>query len=166
MKIKDSCGINRPATEVICDYCRYPFLKQTRLLREKNYCNRECQSEAQVTGKNYPCEVCKKKIYRNISQAKKSKSGMFFCSKECKDIGVLTIQEIRPEFYDTGISDYRTIAFREYPKICSICGYNNEKALEVHHLDKDRNNNSVYNLIVLCCNCHTLIHKGFLAEMD
>jgi len=39
---------------------------------------------------------------------------------------------------------------------CEICGYN--KALEIHHINGNRKNNSEDNLIVLCRNCHWLIH--------
>ena len=41
---------------------------------------------------------------------------------------------------------------------CEICGYS--RALEIHHIDRDRENNSEDNLIVLCRNCHWLVHRG------
>ena len=44
--------------------------------------------------------------------------------------------------------------------ICSCCGYNTDiDAIQVHHLDLDRENNRQDNLVVLCANCHTIIHK-------
>jgi len=40
---------------------------------------------------------------------------------------------------------------------CEQCGlyYN----LLVHHIDEDRSNNSVANLMVLCTSCHAIVHK-------
>lgn len=54
---------------------------------------------------------------------------------------------------------YRDIAYKVYGKICSKCGYDNALALEVHHKDRNRENNSIDNLEVLCCNCHAIEHK-------
>ena len=33
---------------------------------------------------NVECETCKKGLYRNNSQIKASKTGLFFCGRECK----------------------------------------------------------------------------------
>lgn len=41
---------------------------------------------------------------------------------------------------------------------CLRCGYNNKQVLEVHHKDRNRSNNSMENLEVLCANCHKLEH--------
>lgn len=40
-------------------------------------------------------------------------------------------------------------------EICKISKWNEKDApLELHHIDGDRNNNSIENLQILCCNCH------------
>ena len=45
---------------------------------------------------------------------------------------------------------------------CEICGrseWNNEKLpLELHHKDGNHHNNRLSNLIILCPNCHAVIH--------
>jgi 5-methylcytosine-specific restriction endonuclease McrA len=52
-------------------------------------------------------------------------------------------------------SAYRRNAFLAYPHECAICGYNeDERILEVHHIDENRNHNEIKNLIILCPNCH------------
>lgn len=43
---------------------------------------------------------------------------------------------------------------------CTACGFNTWPAiLQFHHLDKNRNNNSLANLTVLCPNCHRALHQ-------
>lgn len=39
---------------------------------------------------------------------------------------------------------------------CVICS--NKKKIHVHHVDKDRLNNEIYNLLTLCAKCHMKIH--------
>lgn len=42
---------------------------------------------------------------------------------------------------------------------CQSCGWNIEPAvLEMHHKDRDRANNHISNLTVICPNCHALDH--------
>lgn len=52
---------------------------------------------------------------------------------------------------------YRRVAFEHYPNMCSVCG--TKKKLEVHHKDKNRKNNVVENLMIVCLKCHKSIHK-------
>lgn len=119
-------------TEVICVYCKKPFLKLTSRL-----------------------------VY--------SKSGLFFCCREHKDLAQkatsgLEFEAMRPDHYgaNNGISSYRSRAFNNYPHKCSICGWDeDEDILQVHHIDENRNNCELDNLIILCPTCHWKItmHK-------
>jgi 5-methylcytosine-specific restriction endonuclease McrA len=59
-----------------------------------------------------------------------------------------------------GASNYRVKAFKHYSPICVRCGFSNILALEVHHKDKNRQNNDLENLEILCANCHTIEHKS------
>lgn len=40
---------------------------------------------------------------------------------------------------------------------CQACGY--DKVLDLHHIDEDRTNNDPENHVILCPNCHALIHR-------
>lgn len=52
-------------------------------------------------------------------------------------------------------SAYRRNAFIAYEHKCAACGYNeDERILEVHHIDENRTNNKIDNLVILCPNCH------------
>jgi len=52
---------------------------------------------------------------------------------------------------------YREKCLRAKEKSCLICG--SEKEIHVHHVDGDRSNNSLENLIPVCQSCHIQIHK-------
>ena len=56
---------------------------------------------------------------------------------------------------------YQRKAYEEYGKKCSICGQI-EGQIDVHHKDKNRKNNKLENLNVLCASCHRRLHKGVL----
>jgi len=46
---------------------------------------------------------------------------------------------------------------------CEVCGSNATEELQVHHKDKNRRNNQISNLSILCLNCHRQMHKdGFV----
>lgn len=94
---------------------------------------------------------------------KLSKSGFYFCSRKCKDLGQRidsNISEIWPNHFGTGKCTYRDKA-KNYLDVskCSLCGFNTTpQILEIHHIDRNRDNNSFSNLQVLCPNCHQTIH--------
>ena len=110
------------------------------------------------------CAYCGKNFTRTVSDLKKSKSGLYFCCREHKDMASRLdsgnqFKVIRPDHFGTatinGTNSYRRLAFGHYPCKCAICGYEDEpKILEVHHIDENHNNNDIENLIILCPNCH------------
>lgn len=63
--------------------------------------------------------------------------------------------------------DYRKIAFEVYDRECQKCGMVNADHIEtfssgipVHHIDGDRTNNDISNLLPLCHDCHWSVHAG------
>lgn len=52
------------------------------------------------------------------------------------------------------------LAYRYYEHKCAMCNIEEECVLQVHHIDKNRDNYSVDNLIILCANCHNRVHRG------
>jgi 5-methylcytosine-specific restriction endonuclease McrA len=59
-------------------------------------------------------------------------------------------------FWKGGKTLFRKIAFTNYPHICNRCDATND--LLVHHKDKNRLNNNVDNLEILCKKCHQNHH--------
>lgn len=154
-------------TEIIkCLECSRLKEVDSREVRRGNgkFCSRSCSSR--YNGRvqklnNVVCSGCGKEFYKSKSSKKNSKSGLFFCDRACKDSAQRLggIEEIQPPHYNNGKHNYREIAYRTYERKCNKCGYNNHpEILEVHHKDKDTNNNNVANLEVLCPNCHKLAH--------
>jgi len=56
------------------------------------------------------------------------------------------------------MDDYRTLALKNYGLKCDNCGLKDPRVLEIHHKNKNHNDNNIKNLQVLCCNCHRLQH--------
>ena len=175
--IIDSEGKKRAATEITCTYCQKNFLKQNRQINpENNFCNRECyklysqQNKKKVT---LTCSYCLGKFTDVPSRVDSSKHGIYFCCRLHKDLGQKienNISEIWPSHYNNlqkvdinsrngTTSNYRTIALRHYENKCCKCGIDDFLVLEVHHKDRNRENNVLDNLAILCANCHTKEHK-------
>lgn len=110
------------------------------------------------------CPVCGKKFERLLS-AKTSKSGLYFCSQSCAatyNNSHYRTGENNPNWIDGSHKgqSYIKKAFRTYKHRCVMCGLEEECCLQVHHIDENRSNDSVENLIILCANCHSRIHRG------
>ena len=157
-----------------CDQCGKEFNRKPSAIKNntdkgrKNYCSNKCKKLGQFTGKVYKCEKCGKEVYRNSAQVKKSKSGFVFCSKSCAcsyNNSVLRKGSNNPN-WKTGDSLYVEIAYNTYIKECAICKESNKDLLEVHHIDKNRSNNDPSNLIILCANHHSLVHRAGLEITD
>ena len=41
--------------------------------------------------------------------------------------------------------------------MCAVCGF--DRLVDLHHIDKNKNNSDVKNLVGLCPNCHLSIHR-------
>jgi len=156
----------------ICQFCRRSFDARPQDVARgfSFYCNRQCYYDHVKSGErrrqsppratNASCSYCSKSFYRAKSKLK-TKHGFVFCNRICKEnaqrLGGL--KEIQPPHFGTGLRHYRDIAFDQYPKVCSRCGFNKDtRAIIVHHIDRNRSNNCISNLEVLCCNCHMIDH--------
>lgn len=157
--IIDLGGRKRKATEVECTNCKIKFMKRISFINANgnNFCTTTCSSIYKRNRVLLICGHCGIAFERPKSDLNNSKSGNYFCSRVCKDKAQSYMLEIQPNHYKQ--KSYRNKAFALLGEKCAICGYNkNASALEVHHKDKDRNNNDISNLEVLCCNCHRIHH--------
>ena len=153
--------------EIICRTCLHSFSAQIREINRGNgiYCSAKCSSNRPRTPKqpNHKCSRCTKLFYRPKSKSdeRQTKHGFLFCSRKCKDNSqrIGGIKEIQPKHYGTSTADYRALAFANLLNQCARCGFDKHlKVLEVHHKDRNRSNNQLENLEILCPTCHTIEH--------
>lgn len=156
-----------------CDCCGKEFDRPKNKVNEaiknglKQYCCKECLSIGRSTKIKCQCAHCGKELFKLPSEIKRSKTGNVFCDKSCA-CSYNNTQFRRGENNPNwrGGTDkstqYAKDAFRYYKHECTICSFSIESALEVHHIDQDRNNGDLDNLIILCANCHNQIHYGSL----
>ena len=161
---------------VKCKSCGKEFEVSARIFNSyiKNgwnfYCSSECRSLGRQRKTKHICAFCGKEFER-IPSAKKSKNGLYFCSQSCAasyNNSHYRLGENNPNYIDGSYksSHYAKIAFRNYKHKCAVCGLDEECCLQVHHIDCDRGNDSLDNLIILCANCHCRVHRGGLNLED
>lgn len=152
-----------------CKWCGKPFSVSDYEIARGNgkFCSKTCSARNAVSKKGgrkiLPCAYCGIEISVKLSRVKRSKSGQIFCclSHRNKLQKSKTRNRRNPKY-----PNYRKIAFEFYEHKCADCGYNaHEEILEVHHIDRNRSNNSLENLVILCPNCHSLRHKNNLKKM-
>lgn len=155
----------------ICPICHQQFNAPLREVNRGNarVCSRKCsyisakQKNTKQREPNVNCSYCKKDFYISPSNFKNSKSGLYFCCRDHKDLAqriTSGIKDIWPDHYGDGkYTKYRKLALEYYGEYCQLCGYNKFTAvLQVHHKDHDRSNNSIDNLLVCCPTCHMEQH--------
>lgn len=128
------------------------------------YCSKECSKEGKTLGKLCNCANCGKEVYRTSTALSKSKSGNIFCSKSCAATinNHITKSGCNNINWVSGMSTYAKLAFSTYKPQCSICGFTERPALQVHHINEIRTDNTIDNLIILCANHHCMVHYGSL----
>ena len=162
-----------PAVKVKCCVCGKDILRRITEVKpnKKIFCSKNCRDKYNENKSVYlTCATCGKIFKRLKSHLSNSRHKIYFCSRKCKDEGqrIGGIKEIKPRHYSDKItSKYRLTAFRNYEHKCAVCGYNKfTQILEVHHKDKNRDNNrdnnELDNLIILCPNCHRLVHHKLI----
>jgi len=114
------------------------------------YCSVECKDNRSAEN-HINCIVCKKVFYRPKSRIESSKC----CSIKCR--GILQRTNQPPSTDIPGVKKW--LKRRDMITECEDCGYDEHpEILVVHHRDRDRTNNALFNLAVLCPNCHALEH--------
>lgn len=148
-----------------CKQCKGKFYLPRHLFATTKCCSDGCRIARSRARVKLTCATCKIEFERTPSKLARSKSGLYFCGRPCKEkaqcIGGLAA--IQPPHYGNqdGLASYRKRALGHYGKVCAKCGYELfERMLDVHHRDGSRLNNKLENLIVLCVWCHGLESRG------
>jgi hypothetical protein len=148
--------------QVACKICSKEFYGKPYFLKmgHAKYCSEKCMRLGSRTGKVVKCHVCGKETYKTEKALRASKSKNYFCTKSCqtKWRNSLFIGPLHAN-WKNGMYSYQSAMVRYgMPKYCRICKTKDHRILAIHHIDRDRKNNTKTNLAWLCHNCHFLLH--------
>lgn len=155
----DLCGKKRKGILAKCRICDKEF--PTRKDQPGSYCSKECSHKARETKVEVECAHCKKRFDVRQSRLEQSKSGLFFCSRICKDVAqrIGGIEAVLPLHYGRSRGKHLWRKLLNIPGVsCCGCPEKRRYLLGVHHIDGDRENNIQENLEVVCGNCHMCRH--------
>lgn len=136
-----------------CAYCsKAIYRRPVEIGRRSVYCSAACFGKS--CRKEKPCPACGRTILasekrRSCSRAcaNRLRTGIKYGTGARKDI-VSTVRYLKA----------RLIELRG--PACERCGYCRVQILVVHHVDRDRKNNKMENLELICPNCHAEEHYG------
>jgi 5-methylcytosine-specific restriction endonuclease McrA len=140
----------RTQAESACTECGGLFTHISSRANKAKYCSPQCYHKAmhKKGSVQYKCVHCETVFLDSPSTKRK------YCSKAC--VNKASQSEWRPDFSTVR----KKMVLRGMLTSCVRCGYSEHpEILGVHHKDRNRKNNDLDNLEVLCPNCHSLEHK-------
>lgn len=156
----------REPIKLHCNECQYEWMVKNSanvLYLNKGSIHHHCPNcgeRGRRTGKYFNCAYCGEEVYRNNREIKNNKTQFYYCSRSCGNNHKNQLRRESGEWDNS--KDYRKQALKTYSHECACCGYNeDERILQVHHKDSNRENNDIGNLIILCPNCHWKITLGY-----
>lgn len=138
---------------IACSVCGTKIYRRPGQLAQSGgraFCKQACYGL--TLRKEHPCVVCKKPI---LASANKKT-----CSRSCANVnrtGINYHTGARKDKvqYQRGLK-MRLLQIRK--PVCERCEYGKYEILNVHHKDRNRQNNDLENLELLCPNCHSEEH--------
>jgi len=181
-----------PSSVISCEHCKKDFRVPFNRKDTAKYCSRQCKAMGQIVRGSSCCETCGKTFDFIATRANTAKYCSRPCyykamrkigsvSVECKHCGVcFKTSPSRRRVYcskacinknskETFVAKFTTVRKamlrRHLLERCERCGYDAvPEILGVHHKDRNRKNNTLENLEVLCPNCHSLEHIKHIAH--
>lgn len=134
-----------------CKNCFKEFEHISSRCNKAKYCSKSCYNKAQYLNGTikFNCTHCDKEFYGSPSHIGKRK----YCSKKC--VGKSYHKNFKPNYTTVR----KAMITRNLITHCNRCNYSDEPLiLGVHHKDRNKNNNELSNLEILCPNWHSLEH--------
>ena len=132
-----------------CLICGNPIYRRPAEIKQNHgrvFCSPTCYAIS--CRKEIPCVICGKLILSGLN--KKT------CSRSCSNVNRAGIKYKGGSPRDK-VKSQRALKVRLLNKRgqkCERCGYSKFEILHVHHKDRDRKNNELSNLELICPNCH------------
>ena len=155
--------IRNPNT--FCIICNKPIYKrrgQIKLNEGRVFCSSTCYGVS--LRKESPCIVCGKPVLAGLN--KKT------CSRACANKNRTGIKYKLYSPRKDKVRHHKILKLRllrERGHSCERCGYSKHEILHVHHRDRNRSNNNLENLELICPNCHYEEHfleKSWLRKIE
>lgn len=155
-----------------CLYCRKEFFVKPYRINKAICCSKAClwhitkkdrepKRLLKIIGKKaannaetkHFCQYCSKEFFDSPSRKRK------YCSKACVNKPIKAIWKAK------FTTVRKNMIARGMLKCCQKCGYNEvPKILGIHHVDGNRENNELNNLMILCPICHSLEHQKHITH--
>lgn len=131
---------------VICGKLVYRRPCQIQRNNGRVYCSMACYGIS--CRKENPCLVCGKLIL--------SKFNKKTCSRSCanKHRAGIKYKMNRPRDKVKSQQSLKIRLLENRGKSCERCDYNKHEILQVHHKNRNKNDNNIDNLELICPNCH------------
>ncbi len=134
-----------------CLTCSKPIYRRpVEIDRGRVFCGQTCYGIA--NRRETPCIVCGVPILAGANAKTCSRA----CANKNRAGTRYKIGSPKDKVKDQRALKLRLLASRG--KRCERCGYDKKEILNVHHKDRDRKNNDLGNLELLCPNCHAEEH--------
>lgn len=132
-----------------CTWCKTQIYRRPSELQKtegRAYCGAVCYGLA--CRKETACVVCGKKMLSSLN--KKT------CSRSCSNVNRIGIEYLRNKPRDkvATIVAIKTRLLKSRGEKCERCDYSKKEVLHVHHKNRNRLDNSMKNLELICPNCH------------
>lgn len=134
----------------ICEKAIYRRPSVIKLNKNKVFCSQQCFGIS--CRKEVPCIVCGKPILSGLNKRT--------CNRSCSNIQRIGIKYKigRPRDNAKHERALKIKILLERTKVCERCGYDKAEILQIHHKNRDRNDNNMSNLELICPNCHCEEH--------
>lgn len=148
--------------KIICKQCGVEFTVKPSKAAASKYCSIKCSNLGVRTGSFKECDWCGEKVWKFKYQNKNSQN---FCSNECK----ISYQKKQPTaykgnpYYDGNgylmVVNKKRERVYEHRMVAEIAlGRKLLSSEHVHHIDKVKDNNAPWNLLVLTNSDHQKLH--------
>lgn len=132
-----------------CLVCNKPIYRRKSQIKQNNnhvFCSMICYGK--FIRKEVPCPVCGTLIMAGLN--KKT------CSRACSNTHRTGIRYKmnRPHDKVVNLRGLKIRLLSIFGKKCRRCSYDKVEILQVHHINRNRSDNELTNLELICPNCH------------